>query len=161
MRSLVRDGDGVGGWVVWLRILGRHFQLLPTIEGNQGYALFWGSDGPPVVPDCWYEVPGEKWGWGGWVVGLTLDFRSMLPVDTHNRGCSGKMDHFGGMCCCLGGLMGPFMVPDCWYGVPGEGWGWGRWVSGRAGRCIAVVNYSRLHLGGKKWKKTWDSLISK
>ena len=31
----------------------------------------------------------------------------MLPVVTHNRGCSGKMDHFGGMYCCLGGLMGP------------------------------------------------------
>ena len=46
------------------------------------------------------------------MVGLTLDFRSMLPVVTHNRGCSGKMDHFGGMCC-LGGLIGPFMVPDC------------------------------------------------
>ena len=39
--------------------------------------------------------------------GLTLDFRSTLPVVTHNRGQSGKMDHFGGMCCCLGGLMSP------------------------------------------------------
>ena len=45
--------------------------------------------------------------------GLILDFRLMLPVVTHNIGCSGKMDHFGGMCCCLGGLMGPLMVPDC------------------------------------------------
>ena len=64
--------------------------------------LFEGSDGGPVVPDCCYEVPGEGRGWGGWEVGLTMDFRLMLPVVTHNRGCSGKMDCFGGMCCCLG-----------------------------------------------------------
>ena len=44
---------------------------------------------------------------GDGVGGLILDFRPMLPVVTHNRGCSGKMDRFGGMCCCLGGLMGP------------------------------------------------------
>ena len=59
-----------------------------------------------------YGVPGEGWAWGGWVGGLILDFRLMLPVVTHNRGCSGKMDHFGGMCCCLGGLMGPPVVPE-------------------------------------------------
>ena len=34
---------------------------------------------------------------GDGVCGLILDFRPMLPVVTHNRGCSGKMDHFGGM----------------------------------------------------------------
>ena len=45
--------------------------------------------------------------------GLTLDFRLTLPVVTHNRGCSGKTDCFGGMHCCLGGLMGPPMVPEC------------------------------------------------
>ena len=43
----------------------------------------------------------------GWVGGLTLDFRLTLPVVTHDRGRLGKMDHFGGMYCCLGGLMGP------------------------------------------------------
>ena len=43
----------------------------------------------------------------GWVGGLTLDFWPTLPVVTHDRGRSGKMDHFGGMYCCLGGLMGP------------------------------------------------------
>ena len=49
----------------------------------------------------------------GWVAGLTLDFGPMLPVVIHDQRRSGKMDCFGGMCCCLGGLMGPFMVPDC------------------------------------------------
>ena len=42
----------------------------------------------------------------GLVGGLTLDFRLMLPVVTYDQGRSGKMDCFGGMCCCLGGLMG-------------------------------------------------------
>ena len=41
MGSLVRDGDGVGGWLVLLRILGRHFQLLPTIE--QGPTKFFAA----------------------------------------------------------------------------------------------------------------------
>ena len=45
--------------------------------------------------------------------GLTLDFRLTLPVVTHNRGRSGKMDCFGGMYYCLGGLMGPTVVPEC------------------------------------------------
>ena len=31
----------------------------------------------------------------------------MLPVVTHNRGRLGKIDHFGGMFCCFGCLMGP------------------------------------------------------
>ena len=43
----------------------------------------------------------------GWVGGLTLDFRPTLPVVTHNLGCSGKRDCFGGMYCSLGSLMGP------------------------------------------------------
>ena len=38
--------------------------------------------------------------------GLTLDFRPMLPVVIHDQRRSGKMDCFGGMCCCLRGLMG-------------------------------------------------------
>ena len=38
---------------------------------------------------------------------LTLDLRLTLPVVTHDRGRLGKIDHFGGMYCCLGGLMGP------------------------------------------------------
>ena len=36
--------------------------------------------------------------------GFTLYFRQTLPVVTHNRGRLGKMDSFGGMYCCLGGL---------------------------------------------------------
>ena len=48
----------------------------------------------------------------GWVGSLTLDLRPMLPVVTHNRGHSGKMDHFGGIYCCLGVLMGPLVVPE-------------------------------------------------
>ena len=50
---------------------------------------------------------------GDGVGGLTLDFRLMLLVVTHDRGLLGKIDHFGGMYCCLGGLMGPPVVPDC------------------------------------------------
>ena len=50
---------------------------------------------------------------GDGVGGLTLDFRPMLPVVIHDQRRSGKMDCFWGMCCCLWGLMGPFMVPDC------------------------------------------------
>ena len=69
--------------------------------------------GPPMVPDCLYGVPGEGWRWGGWVVGMNLDFRLKLLVVTHDQGHSGKMDRFGGMYCCLGGLMGPPVVPDC------------------------------------------------
>ena len=45
--------------------------------------------------------------------GLTLDFRPMLPVVIHDQRRSGKMDCFGGMCCCLRGLMGGPVVPDC------------------------------------------------
>ena len=41
-------------------------------------------------------------GVGGWVGGLTLDFRPMIPVVTHNQGRIRKMDHFGGMYFCLG-----------------------------------------------------------
>ena len=52
-------------------------------------------------------------GVGGWMDGLTLDFRPKLPVVTHNQGRLRKMDHFGGMYCCLGGLMGPPVVPEC------------------------------------------------
>ena len=49
----------------------------------------------------------------GWVGGLTLDFRPTLPVVTHDQGRLGKVDRFGGMYCCLGGLMGPPVVPEC------------------------------------------------
>ena len=52
--------------------------------------------------------------------GLTLDFRLTLPVVTHDQGHLGKINCFVGMYCCLGGLMGPPMVLDCLYGVPGE-----------------------------------------
>ena len=38
--------------------------------------------------------------------GLTFDFRQTHPVVTH-QGPLGYMDLFGGMYCCLGGLMGP------------------------------------------------------
>ena len=62
--------------------------------------------------------------------GLTLDLRPALPVVAHDRRRLGKMDRFGGMYCCLGGLMGPPGVPECCYGVPGEGWAWGGWVGG-------------------------------
>ena len=48
----------------------------------------------------------------GWVGVLTLGFRPTLPV-THDQWRSGKMDHFGGMYCCLGVLMGPPVVPEC------------------------------------------------
>ena len=65
----------------------------------------------------------------GSVVGLTLDFRLMLPVVTYDQGRSGKMDCFGGMCCCLGGLMGPpgprVLIWGPWLGM---GMGWGGWV---------------------------------
>ena len=62
--------------------------------------------------------------------GLTLDFRPTLLVVTHDQGRLGKIDHFGGMFCCFGGLMGPADVPDGRYGVPGEGWGWGGGLCG-------------------------------
>ena len=67
-----------------------------------GYVLlFGGSDG----------VPGE--GWDGWrKKGLTYDFWPTLPVVTHTQRCLGKMDRFGGMYCCLGGLMGLHMFPN-------------------------------------------------
>ena len=52
-------------------------------------------------------------GVGGWVEGLTLDLRPTLPVVTHDRGRLGKIDHFGGMYCCLWGLMGPSILPEC------------------------------------------------
>ena len=52
-------------------------------------------------------------GVGGWVGGLTLDFRPMLPVVIHDQRRSGKMDCFGGMCCYLRSLMGGPVVPDC------------------------------------------------
>ena len=54
------------------------------------------------------------------------DIGPIYPVG----GGSGKSGLCGGMYCCLGGLMGPPMIPDCWYGVPGEGRGWGVWVGG-------------------------------
>ena len=72
-----------------------------------------GMMGPPMVQECWYGVPGE-----GWVGGLTLDFRLMLPIVNHNRERLRKMD-------CFGVWWGPPVVPECWYGVPSEGWGWG------------------------------------
>ena len=50
---------------------------------------------------------------GDGVGGLTLDFRPLLPVVTHNQGCLGKTDCFGDRYCCLGGLMGPPVVPEC------------------------------------------------
>ena len=50
---------------------------------------------------------------GDGVGGLTLDFRPTLPVVTHNLGNLGKMDRFEGMYCCLEGLMGPPVVPEC------------------------------------------------
>ena len=50
---------------------------------------------------------------GEWVGGLTLDFRQTLPVVPNDRERSGKMDCFGGIYCCLGGLMGPPVVPEC------------------------------------------------
>ena len=43
--------------------------------------------------------------------GLTLDFRPTLPVVTHNQGHLRKMDRFGGMYPCLGGLM--VMIQEC------------------------------------------------
>ena len=88
------------------------------------YCCLGGLIGPSVVPECLYGVPGEGWGWGGWVGGLTFNFRPTLPIVTHDQGNLGKMDCFRGMYCCLGGLMGPPVVPEC-YGVPGEEWGWG------------------------------------
>ena len=100
------------GWVGGLTLDFR--QMLPVVTNDQGrsgkmdhfggmYCCLGGLMGPP----------GEIWGWGGWAGGLILDFRLTLPVFIHDRGCSGKMDCFGGMYCCLGGLMGPPIVPGC------------------------------------------------
>ena len=61
--------------------------------------MFGGSDGAPHGPRLLIWGPGEGWGWGTWVGGLTLDFRLTLPVVTHDRGHLGKMDRFGGMYC--------------------------------------------------------------
>ena len=47
------------------------------------------------------------------MVGMNLDFRLKLLDVTHDQGHSGKMDRFGGMYCCLGGLVGPSVVPEC------------------------------------------------
>ena len=58
--------------MVWLLILGQHFQLLPTIEGALEkwiilgvciavWEVWWG---PPMFPNGSYGVPGE--GWGEW-----------------------------------------------------------------------------------------------
>ena len=45
--------------------------------------------------------------------GLTLDNRQTLPVvSTYDRGRLGKIDRFRSMCCRLGGLMGPPVVPN-------------------------------------------------
>ena len=63
----------------------------------------------------------------GLVGGLTLDFRLTLSVVTYNQGRSGKMDRFGGMCCCLGGLMGPPWSQSVDMGSlvrDGDGMGW-------------------------------------
>ena len=61
--------------------------------------------------------------------GLTLDFRSTLPVVTHNRGQSGKMDRFGGMHCCFGGPMGPPWSQSVDMGsLVRDGHGVGGWV---------------------------------
>ena len=45
-------------------------------------------------------------------VGGSVDFRPRLPVVTHDRRPLGYMDLFGGMYCCLGGLMGAPVVPE-------------------------------------------------
>ena len=66
------------------------------------------------------------------------------------EGAWGKMDCFGGMCCCLRGLMGAPVVPDCGYGVPGEGWGWGGWVVGLNldfRLTLLVVTHNQGHSG--------------
>ena len=65
--------------------------------------------------------------------GLTLDFRQTLPVVPNDRERSGKMDCFGGIYCCLGGLMGPPWSQSVDMGSlvrdgDGEGWVWGGWV---------------------------------
>ena len=62
-------------------------------------------------------------GMGGEKKGLTFDIRPTLPVVTQDQRCFGKMDRFGGMYCCFGGLMGSPMFPNGSFGVPGEGWG--------------------------------------
>ena len=61
------------------------------------------------------------------MVGMNLDFRLKLLVVTHDQGHSGKMDHFGGMYCCLGGLMGPPWSQSVDMGSlvrDGDGMGW-------------------------------------
>ena len=75
MVSLVRFGDEVGGSLVLLWILGRHFQLLPTIKGAQekwivlGVCIVaWGSDGPPWSQSVdMGSLVREGDGMGGWV----------------------------------------------------------------------------------------------
>ena len=74
--------------------------------------LFGGSDGPPWSQSVDMGSLVRDGDGLGWVGGLTLDSRLTLPVVTHDQGRSGKMDHFGGMYCCLGGLMGPPVVPE-------------------------------------------------
>ena len=79
-----------------------------------GYVLLFGwSDGAPHGPRVLLGGHGEGWGWGGWVVGLTLDFRPTVPIVTHDLGRLGRMDCFGSMYRCLGGLMGSPVVPEC------------------------------------------------
>ena len=48
------------------------------------YCCLGGLMGPPMVLNGLYRVAGEGWGGGWWVGGLTLDFRLMLPVVTHD-----------------------------------------------------------------------------
>ena len=42
-----------------------------------------------------------------------LAFRPTLTVVTHDQGRLEKKDCFGGIYCCLRGLIGPPVVPDC------------------------------------------------
>ena len=72
--------------------------------------MFGGSDGAPPKTQMVDMGSLVRDGTGGEKNGLTSDIRPTLPVVTHDRRCSGKMDHFGGMYCCLGGLMG---APPC------------------------------------------------
>ena len=74
------------------------------------YCCLGGLMGSPMVPDCWYGVPGEGWGWGRWVGGLTLDFRPMLPVITHDQGVLGKNGSFWGYVLLFGRYDGPPVV---------------------------------------------------
>ena len=51
--------------------MGNNWKCWPKIQSLMG---------PPMVPECLYGVPGEGWGWAGWVGGLFLDFRPTVPV---------------------------------------------------------------------------------